>query len=347
MTEDVERMSENPLALITGLENAYVALRDARSDFERLVIRDQAKAAVAAAEVLKRRDIQAEASILVAAAERAIAKANPPQQGRRTDLEDDFVAPDDEVNPHLVRDIRAAHDNLTDEQFQAIANKAREDQEPLTRNVLKREARKFNPPPPSDEPREPTRTERLEAERDAKAMESEERARRIDELEAEVRFLRGEGSDFDHEREATFNRQQAEISALRAELATERQTHNELKQAHRGAIRRIRQLEDQLGIPAPKPVPAPQPTIPEPGEPPQGEPFIEEEVEFEDMAAIDAWETSQWLDGFRVGHFVVTPDGDMGVVADIEQGQLAVRLDNGLGNLVLLEPGQLAHQEAS
>ena len=66
---------------------------------------------------------------------------------------------------------------------------------------------------------------------------------RVADLEDEVKFWQGETSDHDHERQAVFNRQQAVIGALRAELATERGHHNDLKAAHRGAIKRIRELE--------------------------------------------------------------------------------------------------------
>ena len=46
-----------------------------------------------------------------------------------------------------------------------------------------------------------------------------------------------------HEKAAVSNQQEAIISALRSELHQERVQHNELKDAHRGAIRRLRQLE--------------------------------------------------------------------------------------------------------
>ena len=66
---------------------------------------------------------------------------------------------------------------------------------------------------------------------------------RVADLEDEVKFWQGETSDHDHERQAVFNRQQAVIGALRAELATEHGHHNDLKAAHRGAIKRLREVE--------------------------------------------------------------------------------------------------------
>ena len=69
----LQRASPESKALVIGVERAYVALRDARNDFERLIVLGKAQA-IAAAAVLKRRDIQTEASLLVSSAEREIAK---------------------------------------------------------------------------------------------------------------------------------------------------------------------------------------------------------------------------------------------------------------------------------
>ena len=71
-------------------------------------------------------------------------------------------------------------------------------------------------------------------------------SQRIADLEDEVTFWQGETSDHDHdhEREAMFNKQQAVIGALRAELATEHGHHNDLKAAHRGALKVIKRLEN-------------------------------------------------------------------------------------------------------
>ena len=50
-----------------------------------------------------------------------------------------------------------------------------------------------------------------------------------------------------HEKAAVSNQQEAIISALRSELHQERVQHNELKDAHRGAVRKLRQLEVNKG----------------------------------------------------------------------------------------------------
>ena len=217
------------LALVSGVERAYVALRDARNDFERLIVRDKAQAIAAAAEVLKRRDIQTEASILVASAEREIAKANPPippeqrspgRGGNTVTANNDI--PDD-ISKGNLRQIRQAHDKLTDEQFAAASDKAREQGEPLTRTALKREARKLHPPKQDDsdesepdKPKPPTKVELLEAERDALRLDAQEKARRIEELAREVQFLRDQSSPVEAVRERTLNSMGEEIRILEA-----------------------------------------------------------------------------------------------------------------------------------
>ena len=122
-------------ALATRLDGARQALIECRSDFERMRIRDEALAVREAAGILRRKDIQVEASVLVQEAERAIARANPPQQGRRND----FVTSDHEVpiSPDMVRQMRSAHASLSDEAFENRIGMARASQEPLTRRSLR------------------------------------------------------------------------------------------------------------------------------------------------------------------------------------------------------------------
>ena len=118
------------------LKQGYIALIAARDDFERLKVRDTAKALQAAAEILSRREIQIEASMLVMDAERAIAKANPSQQGRR-DMADDGVIPKE-----VKKKIRQAHAHLDDEEYEEIKYKAQEEEVPLTRQKIKDIGRK-------------------------------------------------------------------------------------------------------------------------------------------------------------------------------------------------------------
>ena len=58
--------------------------------------------------------------VLVQRAERAIAKANPKEQGKRTDLEP--LSPVIEVDPMALSRMRQAHDDLDDDTFEELAS---------------------------------------------------------------------------------------------------------------------------------------------------------------------------------------------------------------------------------
>ena len=133
--------------LPTNLDIAKQALADATHNWQRVQIRDSAHAVEAAAAILNRRDIQVQAANLVQEAERAIAKATPPQQGKRTDRKN-FVIENDEVPPEAsfftpqnVRQMRHAHNNVTDAEFEAAQREAIETQTPLTRSALQKRAK--------------------------------------------------------------------------------------------------------------------------------------------------------------------------------------------------------------
>ena len=134
--------------LPTNLDIAKQALADATHNWQRVRIRDNARAVEAAAAILNRRDIQVQAANLVQEAERAIAKATPPQQGKRTDrknfvIENDEVPPEASIiTPQNVRQMRHAHNNLTDAEFEAAQREAIETQTPLTRSALQKRAKK-------------------------------------------------------------------------------------------------------------------------------------------------------------------------------------------------------------
>ena len=133
--------------LPTQLDIAKQALADATENWQRVQIRDTVRAVEAAAAILKRKDIQIQAANLVQEAERAIAKASPPQQGKRTDRKN-FVIHNHEVSPDVpyitpqdVRQMRYAHNNLTDAEFEAAQQEAIETQTPLTRSALQKRAK--------------------------------------------------------------------------------------------------------------------------------------------------------------------------------------------------------------
>ena len=69
-------------------------------------------------------------------------------------------------------------------------------------------------------PKEPTKAQRLDAERDALALDVQEKATRIDEMEDEVRFHEGNMNEQEHERHKAF-------TAVRAELSTALSQNNE------------------------------------------------------------------------------------------------------------------------
>ena len=249
----LQRASPESKALVIGVERAYVALRDARNDFERLIVRDKAQAVVAAAEVLKRRAIQTEASILVAAAEREIAKANPPipPEQRSPGRGGNTVPPENGIPQSTVRKIRMAHDKLTDEQFAAASEKAREQGEPLTRTALKREARKLNPPEQddSDEPKPPTQVERLQAQVDELAMKLQlkdrelvGKDREVEDLKVKVQWFEDQGSAYEIDHYQRVNAQQARIRTLEGrvdQLITEREDARRLARWWRSQAERL------------------------------------------------------------------------------------------------------------
>ena len=121
------------------LNSASQALAEVTTDFERIEIRDTAKAIQAASEILKMKSIQVEASFLVMDAERDVTKANPPESsvesGSRGGKKEGVVQGDTLIKPTTLRDMRQAHDNLSDTEYSEIKSKAADNEEPLKRKV--------------------------------------------------------------------------------------------------------------------------------------------------------------------------------------------------------------------
>lgn len=122
-----------PQQLALALDNASQALAQCADDFERLRIRDQAKAVEAAAKILDKREIQAHASVLVADAERAIVQSNPVRYGN--ELGRGHPLPDG-LDRSMLSRFRAAHLSLPDTQYQSLREIAIRNAEPLTRKIL-------------------------------------------------------------------------------------------------------------------------------------------------------------------------------------------------------------------
>ena len=229
---------------IESFNAAYYALQTARTDFEILQVRDQAKAVEAAAAILDRRDIQVDASILVATAERAIVVANPPlppeEAGKVRHDSDSTEKPP--VSSSNLRQMRMAHQNLDDEAFATVIESAREKIEPLTRTALIRAAKKEDSKPNGDAPRPPTRTEQMQAKIDLLEEERQALAAERDDLQSQLAFLVIDSED---ERLKAFGAANAQIHALKAENAELYQKISDLTGAHNGALRRLRQIEKE------------------------------------------------------------------------------------------------------
>ena len=121
-------------------------LEQATNDYDRLYVRGQAKAALAAAEVLKLDDVIKRASVMVQRAERALAKANPApspaEAGTRKGL-DSKSNPVPAVPATTVQKMRQAHAGISDEQFDVKVKQTLTDPTaaPLTRSALLKESR--------------------------------------------------------------------------------------------------------------------------------------------------------------------------------------------------------------
>ena len=108
-------------------------LQEATSDFRRLEIRDQTRAAAEAAKILGRSDIVLAASELVARAERAIVKANPPMKGGRGKTRDR----ESQVSGDSLRQMRAIHSRLPDPEFEDRLDEHHRLRVPVTRKSLR------------------------------------------------------------------------------------------------------------------------------------------------------------------------------------------------------------------
>ena len=147
MTDLVVPDSAEGAALEAALTDAQRALAEATTNFERESIRDQARAAQAAAKVLKRKDIQITASILVRDAERAIAKATLPMSREESGAQKGkkVATQDSNLSPKTLTSLRSVHTTgagaLTDEEYAEEKEKAKTSSEPLTHKALQVKAK--------------------------------------------------------------------------------------------------------------------------------------------------------------------------------------------------------------
>ena len=222
-----------------AVERARMELWTAKDSYERLLIRDKMLAAREAARILGLREVQVDAAEVVALAERAIAMANQPaEQGRSDGGQFTGVTSDNDgeraeasgvtsdnagdlgITQGNLRQMRQAHDNLTDEQFKQVAAEAREKGKPLTRATLKRVAKKLNATGEGEaqKPKEPTRAQKLEAQIEALGLEVGTLKQEKAELQMRVDWFEAQESDYDVDHYKRVNDQQAEIRTLQGRL---------------------------------------------------------------------------------------------------------------------------------
>ena len=135
------------------LDAARHALAEATEDWQRIEIKDHARAVAAAIAILERKDIQVQAANLVQDAERAIVKANPPMSrseigklgaaaanqnmhGTHTPEKNTHTTQNSIVSKNVLAKIRQAHSHITDEEFEAKKAEALQSGIPLTQSAL-------------------------------------------------------------------------------------------------------------------------------------------------------------------------------------------------------------------
>ena len=109
----------SPDNIVAALERGRKALTECRDDFDRLQVRDQAAAAVAAARILERRDIQNSAQWLMLRAEKVMGEANPTKQGERTDLTCNSGVISSPLTPVQRQRYRDVHNSITYDELDA------------------------------------------------------------------------------------------------------------------------------------------------------------------------------------------------------------------------------------
>ena len=134
----LEPMPE-PGSAIAAIDRGHKALAEATTNFQRFRIHNEAMAIREAMGIVKRRDIQTAASLLVADAERTIAKATPPKSPPGVRYTGVTMSPPAERTQ--VSRFRSAHDHLSDAAFEAAKADATAKKEPVTRETFKRAAR--------------------------------------------------------------------------------------------------------------------------------------------------------------------------------------------------------------
>lgn len=148
--------------VVAAVEHGRESLARARSDFERLRVRDLAAAALAAAKVLQRKDVAANASWLMTEAEACLLEANPPrppggQVGNRNAA---AAQPEDSPEDHSenergiatlvsegaltaaqIRTLRSSYGGLGPDQIREIVAEHEAKGEPVVKQQIRKQAR--------------------------------------------------------------------------------------------------------------------------------------------------------------------------------------------------------------
>ena len=145
-------ISDETALLAARLDVVRAELAAASDDFTRIRIRDEARAAAAASAILRRRDIEVEASLLAADAEREVVKHNPKLNAKQgaflRDNPDSGPARERRQLMELIGSnevltrMRQAHAGFTDDEFEQLKAEHRASCVPLTRAMLAKLATK-------------------------------------------------------------------------------------------------------------------------------------------------------------------------------------------------------------
>lgn len=122
-------------SLIANLDRGRAALQAATDDYQRLDLRDSARKAQVAAEILNRKDIAVQYSLLIADAERAIAVANP-STGRGGDHTSEQRPPAGIAIPNATLGRIRQAGSLPDDEYEKLKQEAVQRQEPLTQKAV-------------------------------------------------------------------------------------------------------------------------------------------------------------------------------------------------------------------
>ena len=196
-------------------------------------------------------------------------------------------------------------------------------------------------------------------------MEVEEKAARIEELDQRLAFMERESSPVEAVREEMFNRYREQIRVLKGSVGEWQTKYNDVLTENKGLRAVLKRVGGNVKETPRQEATAPCPVYQAPAEGHHSREMEPEEVDTpeyvddpdgweaesredigDDLATdVGTYEKAQWLDGFRVGEYVVTEQGEHGVIQDMEEGRLLVRLDYGLGELVAMESGQVSHED--